>query len=134
MQHGLVNHVRNQEAGPSLPRVDEIVVGGAETGAAKLPLGRTQSARPAVVLEPAKEPQPAKSLTSETAGGLEDSGASEVAQSRPRLNSAGASSMQAPANAITNSSPSRESRERAEEVARKVVSDDVNQIRTTAKH
>ena len=116
-----VNHVQKQViVVPSITRAEEGVA-GKEASAARAPLGRTQSARPAVVSEPATEPMPAKSLTSEAAVGLEDSAASEASQPRPRVNSANPISLPITMNAAT-SSPSRESRERAEEVARKVVS------------
>ncbi len=120
MQQGLPNHIKPQQQ-PSAARAQEGAA-GTEVSIAKIPVGRTQSARPAAISESSVEPMPAKSVTSEVASlGLEDSTASEPGQSRPRTSSASNSFAQVSANSVATASPSRESRERAEEVARKVV-------------
>lgn len=103
----------------SPPRADGGVA-NKEAGSAKVHVGRTQSAQPTIVPVPAADPPLSHSFNDKGAMGLESNGA-EIGQPRHGMNSTNASAFSPATNTVT-SSPSRESRERAEEVARKVVS------------
>lgn len=82
----------------------------AEAGSSgKIPLGRTQSAQPC--FSTGKDVMPAPSVTSQSEGATRVEGFTSFGMIRNATTSAAA-----------NSSPSRESREAAEEVARQVVS------------
>ena len=117
MQGEILNHIQGSKTPTSPPRAEGGVANN-EVGAAKVPVGRSQSAQQITVSTEVIDPLPANAFNVKGSMGVESSGA-ESGQPRHR-NSSGTPTSAAVTSTVT-ASPSRESRERAEEVARKVV-------------